>query len=458
MQNADNKREHFGSRITTIIAFAAAAIGLGNIWRFPYMVGENGGSAFILLYVIASALISLPILFSEIIIGRRAGVNAYDSMAKLRPGKKIWKWAGILPVFIPLFITSYYSVIGGWALDFLCRAGMLQFVRSGPELASGIFDSYISSTWTPIATHLVFLALAFGILLFGVKAGIERFCKICLPVLFFITIGIAIYSLTLPGAMDGVRYLLVPDFSRLDFQTATNALAQSFFSLSLGMGIGITFASYIPRNENITVTAGYTAISDLVYALIAGFAIIPAIFAAGITPEAGPGLIFKSLPYIFAKISLKAPITSVIVSVFFFVSVLLAALSSIIAMCEVGVDALIGKLGMKRRNACLLLFVICGAAGILCSLSFGPLSGVSIAGMSIFDFFDWSSSNILLFIMALLAIIFTGFAMKKEDLYDEFTNGGTLPFNRRIFPYYRFLIRWVCPLAILLLFVSNFIK
>ena len=453
----EKKREGFGSRTAVIFAMAGSAIGLGNLWRFPYMVGEHGGAVFVLIYIVATILFSLPIFIAEVIIGRRSHTNARDAFVRLAPGRQFWRYVSFLPILIPTLIASYYSVIGGWSLEYFFKACSLEFLRTSPEVASGLFSGFVSSTWTPVVMHLLFLAASAVVVAFGVKSGIEKFSKFILPLLFILVVAIALYSMSLPGAGGGVKYLFRPDFSEFTPRTFAFALGQSFYSLSLGMGIIITYGSYVRKDENIMVSSAGTAVSDLLFALLAGLAIMPAVFAAGIEPGAGPGLIFQSIPYIFCKMGAEAPALSTVAAVLFFFTVIVAAMTSLISIIEVGTAFFIEKFNMKRGSAVALMFIICGSAGTLCSLSFGPLSGLKIADMGIFDLFDWTCSNILLLIMAFLSVVFVGFVMKKEDVRDEFTNGGRKRRNVPFFNAVYFLIKWVAPIAVLLIFFTNFI-
>jgi len=450
------ERENFGSRITVIMALAGSAIGLGNIWRFPYLVGQDGGAAFVILYVAATLVFSLPIFFAESIIGRRSGKNCRGAFIELGKGTK-WPYLGFLMVFTPLWIVSYYSVVGGWSLEYLLQALRLDFIHTSPDAMSGSFERFISRAKAPLACHLVFLAATVTIVAFGVKSGIEKFSKICLPVLFVLVVLIAVYSLTLPGAQKGVAYLFKPDFSKVTFKTCLDALGQSFYSLSLGMGIIITYSSYVSKKENLLVSGVGTAVSDLLFALLAGLAIMPAVFAAGIEPGSGPGLIFDTLPYIFAQMGLEAPIISSIAAILFFVTILFAALTSSVSLIEVGVAYLTEERGFKRGWACVLLFVLTGAIGGVCSLSFGPLAGTKVLGMGLFDFADTFASNVLLTLGGLLVVLFVGWKMSRADVFDEFTNGGTKKRNVVVFKSVWFLMRYVAPVGVAILFISNLI-
>ena len=451
------KREHFGGRVAVILAMAGSAIGLGNIWRFPYMVGEHGGAAFIVIYVLSTLLISLPVFLAEVMIGRRSHTNARDAFARLSRQHPFWKTAGYLTILIPMLISSYYSVIGGWSLEYFFKSCCFAFSGMTPEAASGMFAGFVSSAWTPVLMHLLFFAATVGIVAGGVRSGIERFSKIILPVLFLLIVLILVYSVSLPGARAGVRYLLHPDWSELTPRTFAYAMGQSFFSLSLGMGAIITYGSYVKKEENILTTSAGTAVSDLLFAILAGFAIMPAVFAAGIEPGAGPGLIFQSIPYVFAKMGAELPVLSGIVSIVFFLAVIVAAMTSCISLVEVGVSFLMERTRLSRAKACLLLFALCGGLGVLCSLSFGPLAGVKLAGMTIFDLLDWVCSNILLLVMALLAVVFAGWILPRRVVRDEFTSQQRYPSNDRIFPVVFFLLKWVAPIAVVIIFFTNFI-
>ena len=449
-------RDTFGSRAAVIMALAGSAIGLGNIWRFPYVVGENGGAAFILVYAAATLILSLPIFLGEAIIGRRSQSGCRGAMERLAPGSR-WKWLGYLSVLTPMIIVSYYSVVGGWSLDYLCKSLSFSFVRDSEAAISTMFGGLISSVWTPILFHTLFLAASTLIVMLGVKGGIERFSKICLPLLFLLIVAIAVYSVTLPGARPGVDYLLKPDFSKLTPRSCAYALGQSFYSLSLGMGIIITYSSYVSKDENLLASGAGTAVFDLFFALLAGFAIMPAVFAAGIEPSSGAGLIFDTLPYIFHRMGETMPVVSSVAAILFFVTILFAAMTSSVSLLEVGVSYLVEEKGLKRPAACAAVFGAAWLVGILCSLSFGPLSGLQIFGNGIFDFLDKFSSNFLLTLGGLLAVLFVGWKMKKADVREEFTNAGTLRINSRVFGVFWFLIRYVAPIAIVIIFLTNFL-
>ena len=442
-------RDSFGSRFGALVAMAGSAVGLGNLWRFPYLVGENGGAAFIIIYILLSFLICLPIFISEFVIGRRSQKNAYAAFRDLSGGSA-WRCVGLFTIIVPLVVLSYYSVIGGWSVEYLLKSVTFAFESASQSAMSTMFSDFVSSTWGPLLAHTGFLLVTTLIVVVGIKDGIEKFSKVMMPLLFFMVLAIAIYSMTLPGAKAGLDYLFNPDFSKITGKACAAALGQAFFSLSLGFGTIMTYASYVDKKENILFQSTATAFSDLMFALIAGMAIMPAVFAFGLNPQSGPGLVFETLPFVFGQMPAGG-----FVAILFFLALLVAALTSSISMLEVAVAYLVEEKGFSRVWACVVLFVICWVVGAICSLSFGPLSDVNIGGGNIFDFFDNLSSNILMTLGSLLTVLFVGWRLKKTDVYDEFTNGGTLSRNAKLFGVLWFLIRYICPLAIISIFVSG---
>ena len=446
------KRDSFGSRFGALVTLAGSAVGLGNLWRFPYLVGENGGAAFIIIYVLLCFMICLPIFISEFVVGRRAQENAYSAFRDLSGGSA-WRYVGLMTVVVPLIVVSYYSVIGGWSVEYLFKSVTFSF--TGGESQSQIntmFTDFVSSPWLPLLCHTIFLFITAVIVAAGIKGGIEKFSKVMMPLLFVIVLGIAIYSMTLPGARAGLDYLFNPDFSKIDAKACAAALGQAFFSLSIGFGTIMTYASYVSKKENVLFQSVATAGSDLAFALIAGMAIMPAVFAFGLNPQSGPGLVFETLPYVFSQMPAGG-----FVALLFFVALLVAAVTSSISMFEVGAAYLVEEKNMSRVAACVIIFGICWVLGALCSLSFGPLADIQIFGRTIFDFFDNLSSNVLMTLGSLLTVLFVGWRLKKTDIYDEFTNGGTLRTNVKIFGALWFLIRYIAPVAIISIFVFGLV-
>ena len=427
------KREQFTGRLAVVLAMAGSAIGLGNIWRFPYLVGQNGGAAFILVYIAACALLAIPVFLSECVIGRRGGNSTFGAMRKLAPGSN-YRWAGMITVITPILLLSFYSVVGGWSVDYLLKACTLRFTQD----STGLFESLLSSTWEPIFMHTAFMVGTAIVILLGVKKGIERFTKVTMPLLFILIIIIVVFGLTLPGAGKGVEYLVKPDFSKITPSVITSAMGQAFFSMSLGVGTILTYASYVSKEENLMVSAGGTAVFDLLFALLAGFAVMPAVFAAGIQPGQGPGLLFDTLPYIFSQMT---PWVGAVISILFFLSVLVAALTSSISLLEVGVAYLVEEKGVSRTKATIGLGAIVWAIGVACSLSGG-----------FFDFLDHLCSDWLMPFGGLLFAMFVGWKMSRADVRDELTNGGTR--NRTLFNVVYFLIRYFAPIGILGIFLT----
>jgi len=444
------KRDSFGSRFGALVAMAGSAVGLGNLWRFPYLVGENGGAAFIIIYILMSFLICLPIFICEFVVGRRSQENAYSSFRDLSGGSW-WKYVGMMTVIVPLIVTSYYSVVGGWSIEYLFKSLAFSFTLGESQaVISTMFGDFVSSPWLPLATHTLFLLITAVIVAAGIKGGIEKFSKIMMPMLFVIVLGIALYSMMLPGAKAGLDYLFNPDFSKIDAKACAAALGQAFFSLSIGFGTIMTYASYVSKKENVMFQSMATAASDLAFALIAGMAIMPAVFAFGLNPQSGPGLVFETLPYVFSQMPAGG-----VVAILFFLALLVAAVTSSISMFEVGVAYLVEEKKLPRVGACAIIFAFCWILGAFCSLSFGPLSEFRLFGRNIFDFFDNLSSNVLMTLGSLLTVLFVGWRLKKTDIYDEFTNGGTISMNAKIFGVLWFLIRYICPLAVISIFVSG---
>ena len=424
------------------MAFAGSAIGLGNIWRFPYMVGKHGGAAFIILYIVATALLALPMLLSETIIGRRSRSNTFGAMSALAPGSA-WRWISLPIVIAPLFVVSYYSVVGGWGVGYFFKAFSSDFAAD-PEAVPAMFDAFVSSTWKPLLAHTAFLILTAGIVLLGVKRGIEKFSKITMPILFFLIVVIIVYSLFLPGAKAGVDYLVRPDWSKLTAEAAAAAMGQAFYSLSLGCGVILTYASYVKEDENILSSGIGTASADVLFAIMAGFAVMPAVFACGLEPEGGPGLVFQSLPFVFCKMGGGIPWVGPLVGGVFFLTILIAALTSSISMMEGAVAFLVDETALNRRWATAIIFFAAWILGACCAWSGG-----------IFNFFDQLCSNYLMPFGALIFTLFVGWRMSGTDLRDEFTNGGTLRFNNKVYPFVRFLIRYIAPVGVLAVFLTN---
>ncbi|MDX9812469.1 MAG: sodium-dependent transporter [Bacteroidales bacterium] len=443
------KRDGFGSRFGVLVAVAGSAVGLGNLWRFPYMVGNNGGAAFIIIYLLFVILLCLPIMFSEFIIGRRTQSNVFGAINKLAP-KSPFLSIGVISVVASICIMAFYSVVGGWTLEYIFKSFSPDFLTSNSANLESQFKEASTSSLVPIATHLLFLGLSALIVVAGIKNGIEKYSKILMPALFFLVMLLAIRSMTLDGSSAGIKFLFYPDFSKITGATLIAALGQAFFSLSLGMGCIITYGSYVKKNENLFKVSLMTVAADTGFAILAGLAVMPAVFAFGISPGQGPSLVFITLPQIFAQL----PFGNVIAIAFFFI-LFIAAITSSISLLEVIVAYFTEELKLTRKAAVLIAFSIIGVFGTLSSLSNGVLADVKIFGKTFFDLFDYTSSNILLPVGGLLVVMFVGWRMKKADVLDELTNGGSIAIGGIVLKWVMFTIKFLAPVAIALVLLSS---
>ena len=444
------KRDSFASSFGVLVAMAGSAVGLGNLWRFPYLVGTNGGAAFIIIYLAIVFLLALPIMYAEFVVGRRAQSNVYGAFKKLAPGSK-WGIIGVMAIICCILIVSFYSVVGGWTIDYLVKAVMGEF-SSGSEGFDGLFAQTVSSNYRPLLFMLLFVGTSAVVLLAGVKDGIEKYSKVLMPLLFLMVIIIAVRSVTLPGAGAGLDFLFKPDFSKVTASTVLDALGQAFFSLSVGFGIIFTYASYVNKNENLIKMSAQTATADTLFAIIAGIAIMPAVFAFGISPSQGPGLVFVTLPYVFAQL----PLGSVLAAIFFFV-LFVAALTSAISLLEVAVAYVLEEFKIGRKTAVLIVTLIVLFLGTFCSLSQGLLGDVKIFGNNIFDLFDKTTANILIPLGALLIVLFAGWRMKWSDFEDEITSSGKHRINPVYLKFIKFSVRYLAPVVIAVIMIRTFI-
>ncbi|MGG0667252.1 sodium-dependent transporter [Lederbergia citrisecunda] len=437
------QREQWTSKIGFVLAAAGSAIGLGAIWKFPYMAGTNGGSVFVLLFIICTLAIGLPILLAEFVIGRRGQHDAVTSLKKLAPGKPwfLIGWMGLLSSFI---LLSFYSVVGGWILSYLVRALVFNLdVADYGEL----FNTIIANPGEVLIAQAVFMILTIWIVQSGIRGGIERASRWMMPLLFIFFIVLAIRSLTLEGAMEGVRFLFVPDWSYLTGKTFLLALGQAFFSLSVGVTAMMTYASYLPKEERLGQSAFNVSILNIFISLLAGIVIFPAVFALGQSPAEGPGLIFVVLPAIFNEIPFGG-----FFLILFFILLLFATLTSSIAMLEIVVSTGIRKKLERRRMAAWVFGILIFIVGIPSALSFGVLSDVKLPGGTFFDFADILTSRIGLPLGALLISIFAGYVLSTADTNDE------LRMNPFMNHAWKFIVRFIAPLAIIIIFIASFIE
>lgn len=441
----EKHRDGFGSRFGLLMAAVGSAIGLGNIWRFPYITGKYGGGAFLFVYLIVIVLIGLPLMISEFVIGREGRSDAIGSFRKL-DSKKPWYISGVLGVLAAFFILSYYSTIAGWSLEYIMKSITNSFAGQSSEAINTMFGDFVSHPIKPVITQIIFMAITGFVVASGIEKGIEKVSKIMVPLLFLIIIILNIRALTLPGGMEGFKFLFKPDFSKIDGAVVLGALGHAFYTLSLGMGIMITYGSYIDDKENLGSSALQISIMDTVIALMAGIAIFPAVFAYGVDPTSGPGLVFITLPNIFNQMP-----GGYLFSVLFFTLLSLAALTSTISLMEVVVAFLVDSFKMVRKKASILAFISITTVGLFSTLSQGPLSHITIFGDDILDFLDATTANYFLTTAALISVIFMGWFFDRDKVENQLTSGGIVKAGYT--NLYYIMIKYVVPIGIILVFL-----
>jgi NSS family neurotransmitter:Na+ symporter len=437
-------RDQFKSGYGFIMAAAGSAVGLGNIWRFPYLTGTNGGGAFVLLYLICVLVIGVTLLLAEFTVGRHGGMNAIDSYGKIRKGAKAIGFLGFFSAFIFL---AYYSVVSGWTVFYSIQSF---FGLSGisPDQTGNFFGAFISDPYKPLLFHAIFMLLTIGIVVKGISKGIETATKIMMPMLFVLLIILVVRGVTLPNAMEGIKWYLTPDLSKITAGTWIAAMGQVFFSLSVGMAGMVTYASYLGKKENMLKTSIVVALMDTTVALLAGLVIFPAVFSYGMEPGAGPGLVFITLPAVFAQMPLGE-----LFSFIFFVLLGIACLTSSISILEMPVAYLIEKLKFTRLKSALIVGAIAYVLGIAVSLGFGMWGDVKILGKGIFDLFDYFGSNISLPLGGISVAILIGWFWSKDEAIAEVSNEGAI--KSPLFSIWFNVIKYVAPIVILLIFLSN---
>lgn len=442
---SESTRDSFGSRLGILAAAAGSAIGLGNIWKFPYITGKYGGAAFILVYLACIAVIGLPVMLSEFIVGRRGQKNPIGAFKKLAPGTP-WFLTGWMGVAAAFMILAFYGVVAGWTLEYIFKSITGAFSGMGTQEIGTMFEGFIGGVFRPILWQVIFMALTGYIVIAGIKNGIEKYSKILMPLLLVIIGILCVRALTLEGAGAGIEFLFKPDFSALTAEGILIALGHAFFSLSLGMGTMLTYGSYISKKENLGVTAVQVTFADTLIALLAGVAIFPAVFAFGIEPGAGPGLVFVTLPNVFNKMP-----GGTLFSIMFFVLLSVAALTSAISILEVVVAYFSEELKWTRKKATVMAVSAITIIGIPCSLSMGPMAKVLFFGMNFFDLLDWISSNLLLPLGGLFITAFIGWYLGKTRTKDELSNNGVLKASYT--GLLIFVCRFIAPIAIAIVFL-----
>ena len=437
-----SSRDQFASKIGFILAAAGSAIGLGAIWKFPYMAGTNGGSVFILLFILCTVVIGLPILIAEFMIGRRGQLDPINSFKTQAPGKP-WYMVGWLGLVACGIILSFYSVVGGWILSYLFRAVSLKLTGQGLDFAA-LFNDIIANPVEVLIAQGAFMLLTLLIVQAGIKSGIEVASKWMMPLLFIFFILLFIRSVTLDGAMEGIKFMFVPDWSYLNAETLLLALGQAFFSLSVGVSAMITYSSYLAPKENIVSSAGNVAVMNIFISILAGLVIFPAVFALGYSPEQGPGLVFIMIPAVFEQLPMGG-----LFLIIFFILLLFATVTSAIALLEVVVSIGIGKKTAGRRRASWIFAALIFLLGIPSALSYGVMSDFTIMGKNFFDFADYITSSILMPIGALFISLFAGFHYSKKISQQEL-NSSPIIFN-----IWLMIVRYLAPVAILIILIRS---
>lgn len=442
-------RSNFGSRLGVILASAGSAVGLGNVWRFPTEAGRNGGAAFILMYLFMILLVALPVMVGEFVIGRASKANAVHSYRRLGAGR-IWGKTGYLCVLGGFMVLSFYCVVAGWTL----QAVITTLVgRNGTNYAED-FTAFTTHPWQPLVYIAAFLYITHFVVSRGVQRGIEWFSKTMMPLLFLIILVLMGISLTLPGAKDGMKFLLQPDFSKLTTSVVLSAMGQAFFTLSVGISCLATYASYFKEDTPLIKSGLNVAVIDTLVAIVSGFIIFPAIFSIpGAQVDAGPGLVFVTLPYVIDHAFAFFPVARYAFMLLFYLLLFLAALTSSISMHELTTAYISEHFQLMRKKASLIVMSICLIFGTACSLSFGPWKDITIFGKGFFDLFDSTTANIIMPLGGMLITIFVGWVMDRQKVMNELTNYGKLsPLPARIL---LFLIRWIAPIGVGIVFLDQ---
>ena len=445
------QRENFSSKLGIIVATAGSALGLGNIYRFPCEAGANGGGAFLIVYLVVALLIGTPLMISEFIIGRRSRSNPIGAFRILGERRKAWPIVGYLGVACAFLILAFYTTVAGWTLGYLGKSAAGHFANQDLGQIQGQFMAFTNHPWLPVACQLLFLALTAFVVARGVKDGIERWSKILMPLLLVIMVVLCINSLTLGGAKEGLRFFFHPDFSKINGRVLISALGQAFFSLSIGMGALITYGSYIGKHDNMLSSAIGVVLADTLVAVLAGIIIFPAAFTFGVQPEAGASLAFTTLPMVFQQMT-----GGYFFCLIFFLLLVIATLTSTISLLEVIVAALTEETSLSRPKAAIIGSLGTAVIGVLATLSFRDGSPLHVGGRTVFDLLDHMTASYFMPLGGLLIVLFVGWTMKKSAVLDELTNGGTLRAGIRRGIY--LIIRYLAPLAITVIFISQLVK
>ncbi|MBR6284843.1 MAG: sodium-dependent transporter [Muribaculaceae bacterium] len=440
-----SKRAGFATRIGAIAASVGSAVGLGNIWRFPYQAGENGGGAFILVYVVFVLILGIPVMLSEFIIGRSTHKSMMGALRELLPGSGA-HWLSLVCITGSVITLSFYSVVCGWVCEYLYQAFTGQLTGHTVDEYGVIFTTFVSSPWRCVGWTLLFLVVNFAVMLRGVRRGIERLSQVLMPLLFLLLLVFMVNSLMMPGRAEGLRFVFSPDFSKLTFDGILDALGQAFMSLSLGVACLVTYASYFQDDCSLLKDAGMVATLDTLVAILSGVIIFPAVFTYGLTPEAGPKLVFEVLPSIFQQMT-----GGTVWCVLFFLLLLFASLTSTVSLSEISISFAIEEHNMSRRRATLWCAAIVGAIATVCALSFNVLSDVKLLNRNIFDLLNDASANVFMLLGGLFTAVVVGWLINRQVVRQQLDDGSAL--SRRLTHGVVWCLRYVAPAAIVLIFL-----
>lgn len=443
-------RSQFVTKTGVIAATVGSAVGLGNIWRFPYEAGTHGGGAFLLIYIFCVLVVGVPVMISEFVVGRHAQSSAVGAFRKIAP-RSPFRAVATTGIIASLMILSFYSVVAGWIMEYLFQSVVDLFVSQTPQEYADRFLRFISNPWRPVMWTVIFLCLNLMVIRRGVEKGVEKASNIMMPCLFLLLVIFCVNSMLMPKAAEGADFLLHPDFSQITPSVVIGAMGQAFFTLSIGLTCMLTYASYFSPHTNLARSALVTALLDTVVAVISGLIIFPAVFTYGMSPEAGPRLVFEIFPSIFAQMP-----GGKLWAVAFFLLLFFASLTSTISMSEISISYFMEERKLTRRGASALNTGICMFFGVLCALSFGPLASLKIFGMTLFDLFDYVSSNILLPCGGIMFSLFVGWVLDKEILRRQLSDPkGRAPIFLRPL---RWCLRWVAPAAIAIILVYGLFR
>ncbi|MBQ7471508.1 MAG: sodium-dependent transporter [Prevotella sp.] len=465
-----SERGNFGTKMGVILATAGSAVGLGNIWRFPYMTGQDGGAAFIILYFVCVIMLGIPGMLCEFIIGRHSSANAARAYSRMEEesrqerepggtrGRLLRKvrgasMIGYMGIITSMIILGFYAVVAGWCLQYLF-ASVMGEVQGNASYVQEYFVSFSTDAWRPLLWTVAFILGTHFVVVHGVRNGIERASNLLMPTLFILLIVIVVAACSLPGAGKGIEFLLKPDFSKMTHSVMLEALGQAFFSLSLGTACLCTYASYFSRQTNLLKSAVQIALVDSLIAILAGLMIFPAAFSVGVNPDSGPSLIFITLPNVFQQAFAAVPVVGYVIGILFYGLLALAALTSTISMHEIGTAFFYEELHITRRQGAWIETIVCSVIGIFCSLSMGAVDSLKLFGMEFLNFCDYLTAQILLPFGSLLTCLFVGWYVPRHIIRNEFTNWGTL--RSTFFSAWLFVVRYVCPLCILAIFLHQF--